>query len=61
MDSTGKRRRGRLIPVLLAINLLLLAVGMAWEHWKGRPHALPSVNAEKIRLMGAQEGHSKGH
>lgn len=59
MDSAGKRHRGRLISMLLVLNLLLLAIGVGWEYWQGRPHELPSVNAEKIRLMGAQEGHSK--
>lgn len=61
MDSAGKRRRGRLIAVLLGLNLLLLALGGAWEYWKTRPHTLPSVNAEKIRLLGVHEGQAKEH
>lgn len=59
MGGTGKRRRGRLIVVLVGLNLLLLTAGAAWEYWRARPHALPSVNAEKIHLTGAQEGQSK--
>lgn len=61
MDSAGKRRRSRVIVVLLTLNLVLLALGGAWEYWKARPHALPSVNAEKIRLLAAHEGRSKEH
>lgn len=59
MGREGKRRRGRLIFWLLLLNSVALAAGLAWEYWGNRPGALPNINADKILLLQAQEGHSK--
>lgn len=59
MDSAGKRHRGRAVVILLALNLLVLVLGLASEYWGARSHDLPSVNADKILLTGAQGGFSK--
>ncbi|TCS72718.1 hypothetical protein EDC61_104134 [Sulfuritortus calidifontis] len=59
MGREGRRRRGRLILWLLLLNLLALAAGLAWEHWQGLSAAVPNINADKILLLSAQEGHSK--
>lgn len=59
MGRERKRRRGRLILWLLLLNALALAAGLAWERWPGRSGALPNINADKILLLSAQEGHSK--
>ena len=42
-----------LIVGLLMLNLLALLAGVAWEYWKAQPRSLPSLNADKIRMLGA--------
>jgi hypothetical protein len=59
MGREGNRRRGRLILWLLLLNLLVLAAGLAWERWPRQSGTLPNINADKILLLSAQEGHSK--
>ena len=59
MGREGKRRSGRLILLLLLLNLLVLAAGLAWERWGGRSASLPNINADKIRLLSPQQGPSK--
>lgn len=47
-----------LILVLLALNILALAVGLALEYWRSQPRSLPAFNADKIRVLGI--GHEAG-
>ncbi|MDW8324747.1 MAG: hypothetical protein RMK60_11700 [Burkholderiales bacterium] len=41
----------RLIAFLILLNALTLAAGLALEHWRQQPRALPSHNADKVRLL----------
>ncbi len=61
MGRKGNQRRSRLILGLLLLNLLVLVAGLAWEQWHSRPAALANINADKILLLNAQEGHSREH
>jgi hypothetical protein len=37
------------------MNAVLLASGLALEHWLGQPRGLPEFNADLVRLLGAPE------
>lgn len=46
---------GRLIGMLLVLNVVMLAAGMGIEQMRGQPGLLVDFNADKVRLLGRVE------
>lgn len=50
---------GRLIGMLLVLNVVMLAAGMGIERMRGHPGLLVDFNADKVRLLGRVERAAK--
>lgn len=44
-------RAGSIALGLLLLNVVVLAAGLALEHWRAQPRALVGYNADKVRLL----------
>lgn len=54
MDRPGSGIR-RLVGLLLALNVGVLAVGLGFSYWPGKPDALPEFNGDKIKFLATPE------
>lgn len=51
MHRQADRKARTLTLLLLLLNALTLAAGLALEHWRAQPRAIIGYNADKVRLL----------
>ena len=51
MDRPMFGRASSIALGLLLLNVVVLAAGLALEHWRAQPRALVGYNADKVRLL----------
>ncbi len=42
---------GRVVLILLIVNVVLFGALMAWREWADRERAVPEFNADRVRLL----------